>query len=463
MRNKRHAELLTRLVEHARYEVLPTPSAEEAVLTHLPRDRVITVTASPSKGLSATLDLAERLAGHGYTSQPHLAARMVHGRGSWPRSATVSPAGHHPGVRARRCRQDGTYPDALTLLEDLADLGRPFSHVGITGYPESHPTIDDLTVQSMWDKRRYATHVVSNLTFDPLIRACAADARPRDHDAAAARPAGSGRAGQAGRDGDQDRRGESTRFWSSTRTLARLAARAASPASGSSSSAPRAGRARCGVEGLHVFTFNQIAATEAWREDQLAGCGPEAAQPSTTAASAARDRSRRSPRPSAAGPAGPRPRRPVPAARCPAPGPATPPACSARSTRRAAPATGPAELLEHRPCERAHQEVGEHVGPGLLVEEAFQLVRAGVEVVAVQPLQSGQPELTAHLVDRAVGAAVGVPHHDLAVRRQQGRRGTAHLAGDALGPVGSSGAGGRPAATGVERRWRRRAGRGRPR
>ena len=30
MRNKRHAELLTRLVEHARYEVLPTPSAEEA-------------------------------------------------------------------------------------------------------------------------------------------------------------------------------------------------------------------------------------------------------------------------------------------------------------------------------------------------------------------------------------------------------------------------------------------------
>ena len=42
------------------------------------------------------------------------------------------------------------------------------AHVGITGYPESHPTIhDDLTVQSMWDKRRYATHVVSNLTFDP--------------------------------------------------------------------------------------------------------------------------------------------------------------------------------------------------------------------------------------------------------------------------------------------------------
>ena len=65
----------------------------------------------------------------------------------------------------------GGYPDALSLLEDLAELGRPFSHVGITGYPESHPTItDDLTIQSMWDKRRYATHVVSNLTFDAKVR-----------------------------------------------------------------------------------------------------------------------------------------------------------------------------------------------------------------------------------------------------------------------------------------------------
>ena len=79
MRNRRHAELLTRLVADARYEVLPTASAEEAVLTHLPRERVITVTASPSKGLGATLDLAERLAGHGYVVVPHLAARTVAG------------------------------------------------------------------------------------------------------------------------------------------------------------------------------------------------------------------------------------------------------------------------------------------------------------------------------------------------------------------------------------------------
>ena len=46
----------------------------------------------------------------------------------------------------------------------------PSPEVGVTGHPESHPTIhDDLTVQAMWDKRRYATQIVSNLTFDPVV------------------------------------------------------------------------------------------------------------------------------------------------------------------------------------------------------------------------------------------------------------------------------------------------------
>ncbi len=61
----------------------------------------------------------------------------------------------------------GVYPDSFSLLEDLHRLEKPFTHVGIAGYPETHPKIhDDLTVQAMWDKRRHATHIVSNLTFD---------------------------------------------------------------------------------------------------------------------------------------------------------------------------------------------------------------------------------------------------------------------------------------------------------
>ena len=52
MRNKvRDRSALVRLLENARYEVLPTATTEEKVLANVPTDRTITVTASPAKGL----------------------------------------------------------------------------------------------------------------------------------------------------------------------------------------------------------------------------------------------------------------------------------------------------------------------------------------------------------------------------------------------------------------------------
>ena len=175
MRNKVKASAvptMVRLLEHTRYEVLPTASVEDSVLEHVDRAQALTVTASPAKGLEPTLALAERLTGHGYVAVPHLAARMVRDRAELQEICDRLTAQGIDRVFVPGGDADppGAYPDALSLLEDLAALGRPFGHVGITGYPESHPTIsDDLTIQSMWDKRRYATHVVSNLTFDPAV------------------------------------------------------------------------------------------------------------------------------------------------------------------------------------------------------------------------------------------------------------------------------------------------------
>lgn len=277
MRNKvSSARTMLRLLEQARYEVLPTTSTEERVLTHVPRDVVVTVTASPSKGLEATLDLAERLAGHGYLTVPHLAARMVTGRTELAEiCARLTGKGitrvFVPGGDADPA---GDYPDALALLEDLAGLGRPFAQVGITGYPESHPTIhDDLTVQSMWDKRRYATHVVSNLTFDPaVIRDWVHRMRRR----------GITMPLLLGIPGPVDRTkllgmatkigvGESTRFLGKHKgTFARLAAPGGFTGERFlEKCAPTLAEPTALVEGLHVFTFNQVAETEAWRQDLL--------------------------------------------------------------------------------------------------------------------------------------------------------------------------------------------------
>ena len=276
MRNRRHAELVARRLENARYEVLPTPSVEDSVLAHLPRERVVTVTASPTKGLTATLDLAERLAGHGYPVVPHLAARMVHGRGELAEicERLTGKGITRVFVPGGDAEADGTYPDALSLLEDLSELGRPFPHVGITGYPESHPTIaDDLTVQSMWDKRRYATHVVSNLTFDPAsIRTWVRRMRDRG----ITMPLLLGLPGPVERAklvsmATKIGVGESTRFLVKHKgTLARLAAPGGFTGERFlEQCAPVLAAPDAGVEGLHVFTFNQIAATEAWRQDLL--------------------------------------------------------------------------------------------------------------------------------------------------------------------------------------------------
>ena len=267
---------MVRLLEHARYEVLPTPSIEATVLEHLGTDRVVTVTASPGKGLEATLDLAERLTGHGYTAVPHLAARMVTDRAEL---AEICDRLTGKGITsifvpAGDADPPGGYPDSLSLLEDLKELGSPFPHVGITGYPESHPTIsDDLTIQSMWDKRRHATHVVSNLTFDPDMLA---------NWVRRMRGRGITMPLLLGIPGPVDRTkllamatkigvGESTRFLVKHKgTFARLAA----PGGFTGEKflekvAPTLAPPEMLVEGLHVFTFNQVAATEEWRRRLL--------------------------------------------------------------------------------------------------------------------------------------------------------------------------------------------------
>ena len=44
------------LLRHPRYEVFPAANVEDAVLEWVPLGLTVTVTASPAKGLDATLD-----------------------------------------------------------------------------------------------------------------------------------------------------------------------------------------------------------------------------------------------------------------------------------------------------------------------------------------------------------------------------------------------------------------------
>ena len=266
------------LLHKARYEVLPTQSAEDAVLESVPRDVVVTITASPSRGLEPTLALAERLAAEGYHVVPHLSARLVRDSAHLGEVVARMTAIGVDDVFVPAGDADppaGEFSSALDVLEYLVERGSPFKHVGITGYPETHPKIeDDITVQSMWDKRRHATYIVSNLCFDPgVLRQWIVRIRRRG----VKLPLLVGLAGPVERtklvqmatkigvaDSARFVAGHSSAFvrlstpgaYQPERLLDRVGSTLAAPESL--------------VDGLHVFTFNQVRQAEQWRQELLA-------------------------------------------------------------------------------------------------------------------------------------------------------------------------------------------------
>jgi methylenetetrahydrofolate reductase (NADPH) len=272
---------LEALLKSPRFEVLPTKSTEDAVAEWVPAGMTVAVTASPVKGLDPTIELTERLAARGYRVVPHLAARSVADDAHLDRIvARLKACGVDdvfvPGGDAPH--PAGRFDSALPLLERLDELGRPFSRIGITGYPESHPKIhDDITIQAMWDKRRYASYIVSNVCFDAAqlgrwIGRIRARGVTLPLYAGLATPAERARllkmAAVAGAS-------ESARFitrhpswilrfwvpggYSPDRLLDRAAAVLTAPGSD--------------VAGLHLFTFNQLQQAELWRRAALERTG----------------------------------------------------------------------------------------------------------------------------------------------------------------------------------------------
>jgi methylenetetrahydrofolate reductase (NADPH) len=274
---------LRELLSGPRYEVFPAKGTEQAVLDWIPAGMTVTVTASPVKGLDATIELTEQLTARGYRVVPHLAARSVAGDAHLADIvARLKAAGCDdvfvPGGDAPH--PAGPFDGALPLLERLAAMGGPFSRIGITGYPESHPKIhDDVTVQAMWDKRRYASYIVSNVCFDaarlgrwiqrvrargvtlPLYVGLAGPAE-RSRLLRMAAVAGASESARF----ITRHPGWVLRFWvpggySPDRFLDRAAATITAPSAA--------------VAGLHLFTFNQLQPAERWRRAALERTGTD--------------------------------------------------------------------------------------------------------------------------------------------------------------------------------------------
>jgi len=264
------------ILSRPRFEILPTKGAGEQA-DHLPRGAKVAVTCSPTKGIESTLRFSEGLLGRGFQVVPHVAARLVTGRVHlekilrWFDEHCLREI-YVVGGDARE--PVGPYASALELLVAMSHLEHGVEEVGIGGYPEGHPLIDDEDLdRALLDKQPFASYVVTQLCFDAdAILGWISDVR---HE-------GLRLPVYVGLPGAVDRKkllqislkvgvGDSVRFLKKQTGLIGMLLKPGgySPDGLVERLAPYAGDEHYGVAGLHLYTFNQVESTEEWRQRML--------------------------------------------------------------------------------------------------------------------------------------------------------------------------------------------------
>jgi methylenetetrahydrofolate reductase (NADPH) len=251
---------------------MPFRNTEQNVVDHVPTTVPLSVTVTEAKGVDATLNLTERLLGHGYQVSPHLAARLF-----------VDDA--HVADVVARLREAGVtsvfvvggdapnpvgqFVDAHGLLQSMEKAGHPFREVGIAGYPEGHGVIPRETIDlALKQKAPMATHVVTQICFDATATST------WGADLSVDLPVYVGMPGPVNRQkliriSAGLGLGQSARFlrkqqgllW---RFLLPGAYHPTKLAKRLGDTAPK------NVRGLHIFTFNELRGTELWRQELLA-------------------------------------------------------------------------------------------------------------------------------------------------------------------------------------------------
>jgi methylenetetrahydrofolate reductase (NADPH) len=276
---------LAGILESPRFELVPLKHA----LDHagaLPPGAVVPVTASPARGIDATIDLAEQLQGRGFAAVPHLAARMVRDRAHLRElMARLAGAGiDRAFVIGGDATEPGDFPDGLSLLREMADLGHHFSEIGIPCYPGGHAFIpDDRLAGALAAKAPFASYMTTQLCFDPAAVAAWLRARRAD---GIRLPVHLGVPGAAeihrllaisARIGVRDSR----RFLAKNTSLVRRLLRPGGyrPDGLLEGLVPLIADPLADIRAIHLYTFNQVESTEAWRRRYLERLGAAGVRP----------------------------------------------------------------------------------------------------------------------------------------------------------------------------------------
>jgi methylenetetrahydrofolate reductase (NADH) len=269
---------LADLMSNISYEVMPFKGTVDTVLEHVPTHIPVTVTVTEAKGIAATLELATGLSRAGYSANPHLPARQIRDKAELADIvAQLADAGVENAfvIGGDASEPAGVFPDALSLLQALDEMGRPLKDIGISGYPEGHGHIPTEVIEaSLEAKAPYAARIVTQMCFDAqttidwaagiasrgvAVPVIVGVPGPVTRQKLVRISAGIG-LGQSARF-LQKQQGLLLRFltpggFAPDRLLRRLA-----------TGLPRA---RTHISGVRFFTFNEIARTEHWRRELTA-------------------------------------------------------------------------------------------------------------------------------------------------------------------------------------------------
>ena len=286
-RARRNPDHLRRLIAEARVELVPMKSLDRAV-SELRPGSSIAMTCSPARSIEATLDDTERLLMAGHHVIPHMSARMVRSPEHLAelRQRLIALGVREIFVVGGDADPPGCYFDAIEFLDAFLALDdadgpdhRQIDHVGYTAYPDTHPFITNAQLHDALHRKQTmilstgrTAHVSTQMCFSPeQIRTWIRTERA----AGLTVPVHLGVPGVIDRTklmstGMRLGVGTSLRYLSKNRrAIGKLMTQRAFTPNTLLRPLDR-DLVALGVTGLHLFTFNQVAATEAWRSRSIA-------------------------------------------------------------------------------------------------------------------------------------------------------------------------------------------------
>ncbi|MYS77739.1 5,10-methylenetetrahydrofolate reductase [Streptomyces sp. SID5926] len=157
------------LVRNSSIEIVPLKGAQEKV-DAVPAGTTVSVTCSPRFGLARTLDHVAAARRSGHRVVPHLAARMVEDRAAlrdFVRGVADLGVEELFVIGGDGEKPVGRFSEAAEILEELVEFDHGLSRIGVGCYPEGHPKIaDDVLFEALLRKQQHADYMVSQLCFD---------------------------------------------------------------------------------------------------------------------------------------------------------------------------------------------------------------------------------------------------------------------------------------------------------